>query len=504
MNNTLSKRQEMLILAATILASGMAFLDGTVVNIAVPSIQRYFHASFDSLLWVVNAFPLVLASFLLMSGSLSDRFGRKKIFASGIALFTLASVFCALSSSIFLLSASRALQGLGAALMIPGSLAIISVTVPPERRGKSIGLWSGLAGGIASIGPFIGGVLTQHFSWHAIFYINVPIGVVAFLLTLFFIPETKNEGSRKLDWWGTVLIVLGLAGLSFGLMSGPRLGWSSVAVIASLFVGILAIILFYFVEKKTRKPLMPVSIFQSPSVLGANLVTLFLYFALSGLTFFLVLNLQQVQGMSPTKAGLAMLPGVLIITFLSGIGGKIADSIGPRIPMIVGPLTVALGMVLLILPSAHASYLTHFMPGLVLFGLGMALVIAPLTKTAMDTEPQYAGAASGVNNAVSRTAALLAIAVLGAVASSIFSGNLKERLQQTTLPSSQQQEIMAQSGKMAAIAMPSDIQGSNAVVANESIRQSFIRSYRVVITINALLALIASAVAFVYIRENKQ
>jgi EmrB/QacA subfamily drug resistance transporter len=503
MENTFSKRREILILTATIIASGMAFLDGTVVNIAVPSIQNSFHAAFDKLLWVLNAFPLFLASFLLISGSFSDRYGRKRIFVSGILLFSIASFICAISGSVTMLAIARALQGLGAAMMIPGSLAIINLTVPHERRGRAIGLWSGFAGGIAAIGPFVGGWLVQHFSWHAIFYINLPLGLAAFLLAIYAVPESRNENAKSLDWWGTLFILMGLFGISYGLISAPRISWHNPTVLVSLIVGVLSLIVFYFVEKRASQPLVPLTIFKSKLVLGSNLVTLFLYFALNGIIFFITLNMQQVQGLSPIYAGLALLPSILIITFLSGYGGTISDRIGPRLPMILGPLIVAAGMGSLILPGTHSNYFTSFMPGLILFGLGMSMVIAPLTKSALSVPEYYSGSASGINNAVARTASLLAIAILGAVAIPVFSRNLAANIQHANMQSVQKQEIVSQAIKLGGIDIPSDFSAASKTAATETIKQSFVHTFRIVMGINALLALLAGILSFIFIRPEK-
>ena len=500
----LSRKQEILLLSGTIVASGMAFLDGSVVSVALPSIQNDFHATFSSVLWISNAFLLVLASLLLIAGSLSDRFGRKKVFSAGIVIFTAASLLCALSRSVLHLELSRALQGLGAALMVPNSLALINVNIPGERRGRAIGLWSGFAGGIGAAGPLVGGFLTQHFSWHAIFYINLPLGVAAFVLALLFIPESKNENAKTLDWWGGLLILLGLFGISFSLMSAPDTGWQNFKIWGTFAGGIVALIIFYFVEKKVKAPLVPLEMFRSKLVTGANLVTLLLYFALSGVSFFLTLNMQQVQGLSPTLAGLASLPSVLLITVLSGYGGSISDRIGPRLPMIIGPIVVAAGMVLLFFPGTHANYFTGFLPGLILFGLGMSAVIAPLTNSALSVPGQYSGAASGVNNEVARTAGLLAIAILGAVSAPIFAKALQQNMAQVSLAQNQKQEILSQSNKMADIHMPQDVQGAGADAAKEAVKQSFVRAFRAVAIITALLALLSSAIAFVFIKPKSK
>ncbi|MEJ0021778.1 MAG: MFS transporter [Candidatus Doudnabacteria bacterium] len=496
---TISRKQEWLILFAAIIASGMAFLDSSVVNIAIPAIQNQFHASFDNMLWVVNAFPLLLASLLLVSGSLSDRYGRKKVFVLGIIVFTLASILCALAQSIIQLAVFRALQGIGAAMMIPGSLTIINLSFPESRRGRAIGLWSGFSGGIAAIGPFIGGWLVQTLSWRAIFYINLPLGILALALTVYAVAETKNAESRKLDVWGTLLILLGLFGIAYGLMTGPVKTWQDRSVLAGLLGGLACLIAFVFVERKTAEPLVPSAIFRSKLVLGANLATLFLYGALNSLIFFVVLNMQQVQDFSPLKAGLALLPAVLIITFLSGFGGTVADKIGPRLPMIVGPLLVSAGTVWMIFAGVGADYFKAFLPGLILFGLGMAVVIAPLTKSALMVPEHFSGSASGVNNAVARVAALLAVAVLGAVAISFFGSSLRNRIAQTSLAVSEKQQILAQSDRLGGIEVAENFTPQEKLEAKTAIKRSFVDSFRIVLAITAVLAFISSIISAILI-----
>lgn len=492
-----------MILFATILASGMAFLDGSVVNIALPTIQEQLNTTLSGIQWIVNSYTLMLASLILVCGTLGDRFGRKKIFIFGIAVFTFSSFLCALSRNINLLIFFRGLQGVGAALMVPGSLSIINTSFEDSVKGRVIGLWSGLSGGIAALGPFLGGFLVQTLGWPSIFYINIPLGILAFFITLQFVPESKNIFSKKVDLLGAVLILLSLLGIAFGLINEPTLGFTNPKVLLSLGGGLLGFTLFILAERKAKEPLVPFDIFKSPLVKGANLATLFLYFALSGVIFFLVLNFQQLQHYSPLFSGVGLLPTILLITFLSGPAGTLADRIGPRVPMIVGPFIVFLGMASFVFPSTDANYFTSFMPGLILFGLGMAVVIAPLTKSALLVKEELSGSASGVNNAVSRIAGLLAVALLGAVLAMVFSTKLQDSLNKVDLSQKERQEILIQKDKILAIALPKDLGEEKRIQAKKAIDLSFLEGFRIVMGINAFLALLASIISFALIRTNK-
>ncbi len=493
-----------MVLAATILASGMAFLDGTVVNIAIPVIQSSLGATLDNIQWIVNSYALVLAALILISGSFGDRFGRKKIFLYGIGLFILASLLCGISQTVEQLIAFRTLQGIGAAMMIPGSLSIINTAFEDKEQGKAIGLWSGFAGGVAALGPFVGGWLVETLSWQSIFYINVPIGLLAIFLTLKYVPETRNDESQQLDILGTILLLVGLLGISYALIEAPVQGLYTTWVVGSLLFGIASITAFVFMEKRIKEPIFPLKIFQSKLVTGANLVTLFLYFALNGIIFFLILNFQQLQQYSPILAGLGMLPSILLITFLSGPAGSLSDKIGPRLPMIIGPLIVGLGMVLMIFPGSNANYFIAFLPALILFGLGMALVIAPLTKSALAVDKRYSGAASGVNNAVSRVAALLAVALLGAIMSMSFSSYLTSSIQESILTHEQQQQIVAQKNRLGGIQVPEAFGQEATLEAKQYIDESFLYSFRIVMGIGAALAFLSAITSFFTIENAKK
>lgn len=489
------------ILLATLLASGTAFLMGTAVIVALPVIQSYFRIGITGIQWVINAHLLSLAALLLIGGSLGDRFGRKRIFIVGIAIFAVGAILSGFARTIGLLIGFQALQGVGSALMIPQSLALINAYFAENQRGQAIGLWAGLSGGIAALGPWLGGWMVESFSWQAVFFMTVPLSILALVVTLIFIPESRNPGARKVDWLGTLFIFLGLLGIAYGLITGPVAGWDTPVVLMGLIGGPVAIIIFIVTELRQTEPLVPLHLFRNPLVAGANSVTFVLYFALNGVIFFLVLNLQQVQGYSPATAGLGLLPPIVLIAFLAGPAGALADRIGPRLQMVVGPLIVALGMALLTLGGPDASYLKHFLPGLVLFGLGMSLVIAPLTKCALAVEPQFSGAASGVNNAVSRVAALMAVAVLGAIVFSTFTTRLNDTISASELPQEQQIQILSQSDRLGGIIIPDTFDETTRTVAINAIRESFVYGFRWAMGICAVLALAGALLSAITIHS---
>lgn len=493
--------RERWILTATILASGMAFLDSSIVNLALPALQRDFGANFVDIQWVINAYALSSASLLLLGGALGDRFGQRKMFSGGILLFMLASLGASLAHSIDQLIFWRSIQGVGAAIMIPGSLAIINVSFPESTRGRIIGLWAGASGGMAAFGSFLGGVLIEKFDWPSVFYINVPLGLLALWGTLQAVRDHEHE-KRSLDIAGTVFITLGLLGLAYGLMQGPVTGWNHWYISGSIVGGIVSILAFIVVEMRSKIPMVPLEIFRNKNVLGSNLVTFFLYGALAAVFLLLALNLQQVQGLSPTIAALGLLPFPIIIMLFAGKGGEIADRVGPRVPMVVGPLLVAAGMVLLALPQVGVP-VWYFLPGVTLCALGMCLHVAPQTKAALSVEPKLSGAASGVNNAVSRVAGLLAIAVFGGIMVGLFSTHLRVELDNTDLEQSQKQEIQLQSAKLGGVVVPITWTEHEQEHASESVEKAFVYGYSRLIYLNAALALLSALIAFLTIRNRK-
>ncbi len=501
---TLGSRTGRWVLSATLLASAASFMLWSAVAVALPSIQNYFAATISGIQWVVNAYLLMLAALLLIGGSLGDHHGRKRMFIIGMAVFVAGAALASISWSLDALIAFEGLQGIGSALMVPQSLAIINACFPREERGRAIGLWAGISGGIAALGPWVGGWLVETFGWQSIFWMPVPVIALAIVVTARFIPENQTMETGKLDWPGTFFVFLGLLGIAYGLIGGPSAGWNAPLVVASLGGGVVALGIFVAIEMRSASPLVPLVIFQNPLVSGANAVTVLLYFAFNGVILFVVLNLQQIQGFTPTEAGLRMLPPVVVITLLAGPAGTLADRIGPRPQMIAAPAIVALGIVLLMLGDQGTDYLTHFMPGLIATGIGMSLVIAPLTKSALSVETRYSGAASGVNNAIARTAGLLAVAVLGAVMLAAFVPRLADTLQASALSAEEQHEIMAQYDKLGGIIIPDDYGQAAQAAARNAIQTSFIYAFRWAMGVCAVLALLASVVSFFTIHKENE
>lgn len=406
------------ILFASILGSGLAGIDATVVNVALPAIGSSLHTGFEGLQWTVTAYTLTLASFILLGGSLSDRFGRRKIFLIGVVWFAVASLLCGLAPDIGTLVAARALQGIGGALLTPGSLALIQATFTPADRPKAIGAWSGLSGVATAIGPFLGGWLVEQVSWRWVFLINAPLAALVVVVTLRHVPESRDPAAAPtLDIAGAVLGVLALGGVTYALLEQPSQGITAPAVLAALVLGVTSAVAFVVVEQRSEHPLLPLDIFRSRQFTAANMVTFTVYGGFGAVFFLLIIQLQVVSGFSPIAAGVSILPITFIMLALSSSSGALAYRIGPRLQMSLGPAVCALGLVLMLRIGPDASYVTDVLPGVVVFGLGLAIMVAPLTATALSSAPAHrAGLASGVNNAVARAAGLLAIAVLPAFA----------------------------------------------------------------------------------------
>jgi EmrB/QacA subfamily drug resistance transporter len=501
-----TKAQGRWILAATILASSMAFIDGTVVNVALPFLQKELNATVIGVQWVVEAYSLFLSALLLVGGGLGDRYGRKLIFLIGVALFAVSSIACGLATTINQLIVARAVQGIGGALLIPGSLAIISASFSPDRRGRAIGTWSGFSAITTAIGPILGGWLIEHVSWRAVFYLNVPLAIAVIVISMRYVPESRDtKSSGPFDWAGPTLATVGLAGVCFGLIESSRVGFENSIVIGPLIVGVVALVSFVFVESRVQNPMLPLSLLKSKDFTGANLLTLFLYAALSGLLLFLTLNLVQVQGFSATAAGAAFLPFVIIMFALSRWSGGLVDRYGARLPLIIGPVVAAIGLLMFTIPGIGANYWSDIFPAVCILGLGMAISVAPLTTTVMSfVDEELAGVASGINNAVSRTAGLLAIAVLGVFMLQVFSRRLQSHLERMDLPESTRQLIFDQRIKFAEIPVPQDLPALQQEEVRRAIAESFVAGYRVITVIAACLALSGAACSWLMIGKDRR
>ena len=499
-----TKAQRRWILAATILGSSMVFIDGTVVNVARPALQTNLNATVTDVQWVVEAYALFLAALLLLGGSLGDHFGRKRIYAIGVALFALASVWCGLAPSVHQLIAARAVQGVGGALLVPGGLAIISATFDEDDRGQAIGAWSGWTAITTALGPVMGGWLIEHVSWRAVFFLNVPLALIVLALVFLFMPESRDEEeSGKLDLTGAALATISLGAVVYGLIESSRAGWQNPLVIIAFAIGVVALVAFVLVEARKRHPMLPLTLFRSRNFTGANLLTLFLYAALAGTLFFLPLNLIQVQRYSPTAAGAASLPFILIMFLLSRWSGGLVKRYGSRLPLVIGPIIAAGGFALFMMPGVGGSYWQTFFPAVVVLGLGMAISVAPLTTTVMNSvKESHAGIASGVNNAVSRTGGLLAIAVLGLVMFQAFNSCLDRRLDEMSIPVEIRKALDSQRIKLAGAEIPSSVNEETRVALKRAIDECFVFGFRRVMLVGAALAMMSSLVAWFLIRNR--
>ena len=406
------------VLTATILGSAIASIDATVVGIALPAIGRDFHTDIATLQWVVTAYTLTLAGLLLIAGALGDRYGRRRVFLTGVIWFAIASAFCGLAPGSGTLIAARALQGIGAALLTPGSLAILQATFLPADRSKAIGAWSGFGGVATAIGPFIGGWLVQSVSWRLIFGINIPIAAAVVAVTWRHVPESHDtEATGRIDTTGGLFVTLGLIGLTYGLIDGPAAGWNRAAPLASVIAGAALLAVFVLWERRARNPVLPLSLFSSTQFTSANIVTFIVYGALGGALFLLPIQLQQVSGYTALEAGISLLPVTVIMLLLSARSGALAARIGPRLQMTLGPFVIAAAFLLFARIGTSGDYLTEVLPAVVVFGFGLAINVAPLTSTVLAAAPaENAGAASAINNDVARAASLIAVAVLPAAA----------------------------------------------------------------------------------------
>ncbi len=500
-----SKNTQRWVLVATILGSSLAFIDGTVVNVALPALQADLKATTADVQWIVESYALFLAALVLVGGSLGDRYGRRLIFSIGIILFAIASAACGFAPNPTILILARAVQGVGGALLVPGSLAIISATFEGAERGRAIGTWSGFTTITAALGPVLGGWLIENISWRAVFFINLPMAAIVLAIIFWKVPETRDdEVNGTLDWPGVLLVTIGLGGLVYGLIEAGSAGLGKPVVLAALGIGVAALVGFVVVEARSAAPMMPLYLFKSRTFSGTNLLTLLLYGALGGALFFVPFNLQQVQGYSATAAGAAFLPFIIIMFVFSRWSGGLVGRYGAKLPLVVGPVIAAIGFGLFVLPGTSGSYWTTFFPAVVVLGFGMAITVAPLTTTVMGAvEGRHSGLASGINNAVSRTAGLLAIAVLGIFVLNSFNAGLDSRLAKLELPATARQELDQQRIRLAGAEVPASVGNELKAPVQQAIDESFVDGFRLTMYIAAGLAL-ASALSAWWLVEGKK
>ena len=485
------------VLAATILGSSMAFIDGTVVNVALPALQSNLHATVVDVQWVIESYGLFLSALILVGGALGDSFGRRAMFLLGVAGFAVASVGCGFSSTIRSLLVWRSLQGAAAAFLVPGSLAIISSSFDEKSRGKAIGTWAGFTTITTALGPVLGGWLIEHASWHWIFFINLPLAALVLVVSLWHVPESRSSHAGSIDWLGAAIATLGFGTLVYGFLESAILGWTHPRVIGSVIAGLGSFVLFVFVERTVKTPMVPLELFAFQSFSGANLLTLCLYAALGIFFFVFPLNLIQIQKYSATATGAAALPMILLMFLLSRWSGGLINHYGPKIPLIVGPLVAAAGFLLFAVPDVHAHYWTAYFPAFIVLGLGMAISVAPLTTVVMNSvEQERAGVASGINNAVARVAGVLAIAVLGAIMAAAFSHTLRMSLGRLNLNADVVHDLQSNVAKLGSLDAPSSVDPETATRIRSAIAEAFVFGFRLIVLLCACLAITSAAVAW--------
>jgi len=492
------------ILAATTLGSSLAFIDSTIVNVAAPKFQSTFQASVVDVQWVIESYGIFLAALILAGGALGDWLGRRLVFLVGVGVFAAASVGCGLAPSIRVLIVARSVQGIGAALLVPGSLAIISASFGEKTRGRAIGAWSGFTAMTTALGPVVGGWLIEHASWRWAFFLNVPLAAAVVAISLWQVPESRNPQMKRLDCVGALLATASLGGLVTGLLESSKAGWGSPIVVGSLAGGLVFLAAFLWVESRVAPPMVSLALFKSRSFLGANVLTLFLYAAIGVFFFLFPIALMQVYGYSATAAGAASLPVILLLFFLSRWSGGLVARYGGKIPLIIGPLLAAAGFaVFAMMLTRSGGYWRTFFPASLVLGLGMAVTVAPLTTVVMSSvDKDHSGAASGINNAVARLAGVLAIAVFGIVMVKIFVAHLDRRLPSLSLAPETAQEIRSKEIELAGMELPKNLDASTSAAVTNDVSEAFLAGFRVVLFSCAGLAMGSAGVASVLVSKK--
>lgn len=504
-----AESDEKWVLLATILPASMGFISTSGLDAAAPAVQTALDINSATLFWIINVYALFLSALILVGGSLGDHLGRKRVYMAGITLFSVASMACGLAPDAISLILFRAVQGVGAALMVPGSLAILTALIAPERRGRAIGWWSTFSAVTSVLGAPLGGWLAGAGLWRAVFFVNIPLGIIALAVLYLRVPESRDEDATgALDYLGALLATLGLGGLTFGFLQGAEVGFGEPRVIAGLVLGVAGMLGFVVWEARSPHPMVSLRLFRSATFAGANLLTLFLYAALRIVPFFLVLNLVQVQGYPLEIAGLTLLPLGLTLTIMGRWAGGLVDRMGPRLPLMVGPAVAGFGFAAMALPGltdGPYAYWTTFFPGIMLMSVGMAITVAPLTTTVMSAVPSsQSGTASGINNAVSRTAGVLALAVVGALAIVMFRAALDGRLAEIPgLPEDAYTVLMDEEARELAAAMPPEsLDEAVAAEVNAAIDDTFIETFRLVAMTGAVMAWLSAVMTFFLIRNE--
>jgi EmrB/QacA subfamily drug resistance transporter len=475
----------------------MAFIDSTVVNVALPALQTDLHATVVDVQWVIESYGLFLSALILVGGALGDALGRRKMFLLGVLGFAAASAGCGSSWSIKSLLVWRSLQGIAAAFLVPGSLAIISSSFDEKSRGKAIGTWAGFTTITTAFGPVLGGWLIEHASWHWIFILNIPLAAFVLIVSFWHVPESRSPDPGSVDWLGASIATFGLAGLVYGFLESAVLGWTHPRVMGTLIFSVGLLALFIFVEKRVKTPMVPLKLFRSASFSGANLLTLFLYAGLGIFFFLFPLNLIQIQKYSATATGAAALPMILLMFLLSRWSGGLINRYGPKLPLIVGPLIAAVAFLLFAIPDMQARYWTAFFPAFVVLGLGMAISIAPLTTVVMNSvEQERAGTASGINNAVARVAGVLAVAVLGALMAAAFAHSLRRSLTSLNLNAGVVRQLESNVAKLGSLDAPPGVDSETATAIRSAIADAFVFGFRLIVLVCAALAIASAGVAW--------